>query len=63
MFFFACPACQCRIVLCHGSAAPVISHCPECHIMLAFIKEKRSLLDKIKDAWTPLDLIASVNDA
>lgn len=63
MFFFSCPACSSRISMCHGQNAPVVSHCPECHITLAFVKEQRTLLDKIKDAWTPIDLILSVNDA
>ncbi len=62
MFFFSCPACSTRIAMCYGKNAPVVTHCPECSITLAFIREHRTLLDKIKDAWTPVDLITSVND-
>lgn len=63
MFFFSCPACSSRISMCCGKAAPIISHCPECKITLAFIREQRTLLDKIRDSWTPIDLISAVNDA
>ena len=62
MFFFACPACSSRIVMCAGKVAPVVTRCPECSVLLAFIHEQRTLLDKIKDAWTPSDLIRAAND-
>ena len=62
MFSFACPACSSRIVMCVGKNVPVVSRCPGCSVLLAFIHEQRSLLDKIRDAWTPTDLVKSVND-
>ena len=62
MFFYNCPACSSRIAMCVGRSAPVVSRCPECSVLLAFLHEQRTLLDKIKDAWTPSDLIRATSD-
>lgn len=63
MFFFACPACSCRISVCHGGNIVLTSRCPSCNILIAFVREQRTLLDKIKDSWTPTDLLLSIKEA
>jgi len=62
MLFFACPACSSRITICYGKNAPVVSRCPQCSILLAFVHQERTLLDKIRDSWTPFDLIKAVHE-
>lgn len=61
MFFFECPSCSNRVALC-ASMPPKTYKCPSCSIAIAFVYTTRSLVEKIKDAYTPSDLIQTIKE-
>jgi hypothetical protein len=63
MYFFSCNVCACRGAMCWGSFAPQLDiKCPKCSEPLASLKRRRTLIDKIRDAWTPSELVEATNN-
>ena len=64
MYFFSCNICASRGAMCYGNASIPQQgiNCPRCFKPLTSVREQRNLLDKIKDAWTPTELVEAIND-
>lgn len=63
MYFFSCNICASRGAMCCGPITPQQGvRCPRCFEPLTSVRVTRTLMDKIKDAWTPADLLEAIDD-